>query len=199
VSNTTGSGTGSGSVSVINTGTRLGGTGHINPGANQTFNLGVGTVMSVGDTTSTGPQVLRLTTSGVGGVITVQGELQFDLFNAGNDRLVMQSDANAVWTGDWKLTVANQDIVVNDANFYAGRAWDLIDWSGAMGNIDVMPSGLNLVLPSLTGTTLGQTWDISQFYTTGVIYIAPEPGRAILLLFAAGLVVMRRRRPAGRV
>lgn len=194
VSNSTGSGTGSGSIAVNNVGSRFGGTGHAILGANKTFTLATGTIMSVGDVTSVGPQILRVTTSGVSGVVTIQGELQFDLFSAGNDRIVLQSDANAVWTTDWKLTVTNQDIVVNDTNFFIGRTWDLLDWSAAMGNIDVMPTGGNLVLPSLVGTTQGQIWDTSQFHINGTISIVPEPGRAVLLLLGAGLMVVRRRR-----
>lgn len=192
VSNSTGSGTGTGSVVVSNVGARIGGIGHINPGLNKTFLLGTGTVLSVGDATSVGAQILRITTTGASGVITMQGELQFDLFDGGHDRLILSSDANAVWASDWKLTV-NSSMAVTDANFYAGRTWDLIDWNLSMGNIDFNPA--TLVLPDLSLLTQGQQWDVSQLLTTGVIaVVVPEPGKSMLLVFGAAMLFARRRR-----
>ncbi len=51
---------------------------------------------------------------------------------------------------------------------------------------------LDLNLPSLVGT--GLMWDVSQFATSGIISIVPEPSRMLLVLLAGAAVLMRRRR-----
>jgi autotransporter-associated beta strand protein len=102
-------------------------------------------------------------------------------------------------TGDFSATDQTQ-IEVAWTNGYTGSwnaAFDLINWGGLLdptwGGFEADPEEAlsNFVLPDLQE---GWYWDTNDFLTTGVIRIAPEPGRAMLLLLALGAVVLRRRR-----
>ncbi|WP_265592841.1 autotransporter-associated beta strand repeat-containing protein [Verrucomicrobium sp. BvORR034] len=89
-------------------------------------------------------------------------------------------------------------------DFAVGSVFNLLDWTtiltggnsnGALGN-GTRGAGLlgDMDLPTLGA---GKFWDVSQFYTHGIIFVAgavPEPSRVVLLLIAFGAAVMRRRR-----
>jgi hypothetical protein len=66
-----------------------------------------------------------------------------------------------------------------------GDAFDLVDSSS-------MP--LTGGLFDFTGVPAGWDLDTSQFLTAGIVMIAPEPDRALLLLLGVGGLVCRRRR-----
>lgn len=85
-----------------------------------------------------------------------------------------------------------------------GQVFNLIDWHSSLttdfSGFDVGTnfrdgSGDDLTqfnLPTLTG---GLLWDVSQFTTSGIIIVVPEPSRALLLLLGVvGLWLPRRRR-----
>lgn len=82
-----------------------------------------------------------------------------------------------------------------------GQIFNLLDWQStftASANLGpTLRTGaeddlLDLNLPSLVGT--GYFWDVSQFATTGLVVIVPEPSRALFLLIGLTLVTLRRRR-----
>lgn len=121
--------------------------------------------------------------------------------DGGNDRLVVQGTTSF----DTSAT-----ITVTLGSGYTGGyqdTFDLVDWTGVTlplsyyddgdgtrsgGTAD--NAGYNLDLPDLTPYNSGWFWDVSQFGTTGVIAIVPEPSRAVLgFLGLAGLLLRRRR------
>lgn len=76
-----------------------------------------------------------------------------------------------------------------------GDVFDLMDWNvlntaAAAGDRNWI-AGLDLQLPALNG---GLFYDTSLFASSGIIVVTPEPGRVLLLAFAAALLVARRRR-----
>ncbi len=89
----------------------------------------------------------------------------------------------------------------NNAVF--GQVFNIVDWTGIdNGNTPTIGDvGTNyrtggtgggiLDLPTLSG---GLVWDVSQFTTSGIIVVVPEPSRALLLLLGAACLRMRRRR-----
>lgn len=85
-----------------------------------------------------------------------------------------------------------------------GHAFDILDWTtlAALTNFNYGNTGrtggssedasFDLDLPSLAGT--GWFYNLDHFATSGVIIVVPEPGRACLLLVAAGAALVSRRR-----
>ena len=82
---------------------------------------------------------------------------------------------------------------------------DLIDWAGLTLPTSYYDpdgdgirlggeTGLGLDLPSLTAYNSGWFWDVSQFGSTGVIAIVPEPSKALLLFAGLLALAFRRRR-----
>jgi autotransporter-associated beta strand protein len=84
-----------------------------------------------------------------------------------------------------------------------GQIFNLLDWAGLVtANFTGFDQGTNyrdgsgdtgsaFDLPSLSG---GLVWDVSQFTTSGVVVVVPEPSRAFLIIFGfAGLMLRRRR------
>ncbi len=104
----------------------------------------------------------------------------------------------------YNLTVSGT-LVVRSSGFSAalGQVYNLIDWSGV---VITDFSGFNVGtnyrdgsgddasqfdLPTLSG---GLVWDVSQFTTSGIIVVVPEPGRAVLLMLGFAALVSRRGR-----
>jgi hypothetical protein len=67
-----------------------------------------------------------------------------------------------------------------------GDEFGLFNWGG----------GVNSAFSQINTPALpaGESWDLSDIYTTGTVSIVPEPG-SIGLLLAAGGLLLRRRRP----
>jgi autotransporter-associated beta strand protein len=85
-----------------------------------------------------------------------------------------------------------------------GQIFNLIDWGNLVttnftgfnlgsdyrdGSSD---NGSSFDLPDISNS--GLVWDVSQFTTSGVIVVVPEPGRALFLLIGVAGLLMRRRR-----
>ncbi len=217
VQNTTGSGVGSGAVAVAMGATHgtLGGTGIINT-TSLTVN-GDGTVpnngaLRIGNTDNVGgvASALKgnLTVAGATNA-TLGGMVQFDIFSRTSATNTFGSDNNDLLTlsGSGTVDFGSTAIVkVNDVfagglgsgtggNLLAANdSWKLIDWTSFSGTHGTELATFDL--PSLSG----YTWDTTKFYTLGTISLVsgvPEPSRAILMLFgAAGLLLRRRRKTA---
>ncbi len=74
-----------------------------------------------------------------------------------------------------------------------GDVFNLLDWASInSGTFDpAIATDLDLSNAILTS---GLTWDTSQFLGSGVIFVTPEPGRAVLSLMAVVAMLLRRRR-----
>lgn len=91
-------------------------------------------------------------------------------------------------------------LLINDG--YAARTGDvfnLVDWVGLIqggftvtsGQFAGLTSAGDLDLPDLA---VGYYWDTSAFMSQGVLVVVPEPSRGVMLLLAATLLTLRRRR-----
>ncbi len=166
---------------------RLGGT--LDVAANATLAFNLKTPGNHGLTATFDPVTNRLT--------SVSGTS----LDGGNDRIVI--------AGVFTLDAASTISVTPGTGFTPGYqdTFDLLDWSGAAidlsyyddgdglrtgGSADNAPWSLDL--PDLTVYNTGWLWDVSQFGTTGVIAIVPEPSRGVLALLGVAALVLRRRR-----
>lgn len=173
-SNTSGSATGGGAVTVASTGI-LRGAGTIT-GA---VTLQSGGEIRPGETT-VNTLTLAATTAEAG------GKLIFRLAgNGSNDRLT---------TGLAALTLDTAALieVVYEGSYTGaeGHSFNLLDWGSLTSDGNLADQ---VTLPALTS---GLAWDTSLFTSQGVISISlvPEPTRAGLIAFAAMMLFMRRQR-----
>lgn len=202
VTNTNGSATGAGTVSVAANAV-LGGSGRIAPDADQSIAL-TGAILQIGaelpGQAAASASSLILQTSGSGTLSLASGStLAFDLFTGAgsgdNTGIGTAADlaiilGTASLSADTVLRVSNPNAMTAWAD---GDQWKLFDWSGLTAPVSV--TSIQYDLPMLTS---GLLWDTSALFTTGVLAIAvPEPSRVAMLL--AGLLVAgwRRRRSPG--
>ncbi|QIF00280.1 autotransporter-associated beta strand repeat-containing protein [Roseimicrobium sp. ORNL1] len=204
--NTTGSATGTGEV-VVQSGAKLGGTGTVTASTGtRNITVGSGATLMVGNThtVSTGSggvaSALSLQTS-AGGVITLGGTVQLDLFGntnngsgtnpaSDNDVLRLTSETSVVVDG----ILAIVDTTNTSLTWGLGATWQLIDWSMVTAAVHNSGTFDDILLPTLN---TGLTWDTSKLYIDGTISVAgvvPEPSRALLLLAGGMALIMRRRR-----
>lgn len=78
-----------------------------------------------------------------------------------------------------------------------GDVFNLLDWATVQGSL--VPGTFNPATDldlqvTTTMTANGWHWETGQFLSHGVIYVAPEPQRMLLLLAGFTLAVLRRRR-----
>jgi autotransporter-associated beta strand protein len=169
---------------------------------NLTTTAGAATIngaLYVGNTTLATPEASQLTLTTQGGAIVFgdTSSIHFDLtegFGSGElneggaDLLRLEGTLNIASGSTLELSV-NQIV-----EYAIGDAWQLFDWTGltppAEDSFTIGSSFDDL----LAGTEF--TWDLSDLYVGGTIYIAPEPGRAVLLLVGLAGLLFRRRRGA---
>lgn len=196
--NALGSATGTGNVTVLS-GARLGGNGTVGASTSPAnITVKSGGTLSVGQLGNTSGQQLKLAT-GVGGVITLSGTVEFDIFgnNGGvnpignNDSLGLTSSSPIALGGTLKI-VDSTDVATE---LTLGSSWQLIDWTNVIVSNGLKYTGgfTTFDVPVLAE---GLAWDYSQLYTTGIVSISvvPEPGRVMLLGAGLAALLMRRRR-----
>lgn len=81
-----------------------------------------------------------------------------------------------------------------------GDVFNLIDWGTVNGGSGAIVAGgfneatdLDLEVSSVMLAN-GWFWETNQFLTDGIIYVVPEPGRAMLAMIGLALIMGRRRR-----
>lgn len=192
ITNTSGSATGSGPVTVAAS-AALTGTGSIITGA--------GMAMQVAGTLSIGIQdvtaaVMQITT-GAGLTIDASGKLVFDLISGAGegDNSSFTTTADLLRVAGTLTLTPGSTLVVNNAtdmmDWAEGDSWRIFDWT-TLGGSEVVGSFTQYDLPSLPD---GLGWDIGTLYTLGTLtVVVPEPGRMALLGLCFALSLLRRRR-----
>ncbi len=173
VNNSTGSGTGTGAVSV-QTGTTLGGNGIIQGPTTLT-----GAFLSPGDPT---------VNAGIGRLTFNQS-----LTLSGSSEVVFSLSGNglndSISAGSLFVDSSTVFRVLLEGGYTPSPAhsFNLLDWTTLIGGGDTNWVD-NLVLP------VGYAWDTTLFNSTGVISIVPEPSKLMLLAVGLGMIALRRRR-----
>lgn len=198
VSNLTGSGTGTGAVTLL-PGTTFGGSGRIEPAADRSIT--VGGHLQIGlDYPGLTPTASSLTivTSGSGMLsFTADSVLLFDLISgagAGDNTASLAAADRAVFQGAVEFGT-NVTLKVSNPNgmttWAVNDQWQLFDWAGLSGPFTGSISSYDL--PSLPADMM---WDTSSLFTSGVLSISlvPEPSRGILVLAGTLALLGRRRR-----
>lgn len=148
-----------------------------------------------------GAHGLNATFNATTGMLTSVSGTSLD---GGNDRIIV--NGNIVLNASSKITVT----LAPGYTPSKGSVFDLLDWVTINGGSTILDAYFNfagngrrtgadnlaygLILPDLTIYGSDYFWDVSQFGSTGVIAVVPEPGRAMLLLVGAMGMVLRRRR-----
>jgi autotransporter-associated beta strand protein len=163
-----------------------------------TLKFGQGSILTVGTLGAAAPETLEIAfdnSSMLSGALLMDGtRIEMDIFSGGqSDVLKFAGSLNTVEMKNITLAVSGPE----DLTVKAGDRWTLFDWTelGALhmdfGTMSYDQFALNL--PTLG---MGLKWDIDRLLSTGQLFAgeAPEPGRAILLLFGLMVFLMRRRR-----
>jgi autotransporter-associated beta strand protein len=199
VSNTTGSGTGSGRVNV-DVGAMLAGSGSIAPTAGN--NVVINGTLAPGAVGATSGTDLAINITG-SGTLTLNGAVNFTLFgnnNTGTLNPLTQNSHLIVGAADWNNIILGAGAVLNvglntgvtTTGWTTGDAFKLFDWTSILAGTSPAASAFSAInLPTLDS---GRAWDTSGLFTTGTIVVVPEPGRAILLLIGLLGFCLRRRR-----
>ena len=200
VNNLTGSGTGSGNV-LVQPGAVLAGSGAI-ASTHGLASVRVQGMLDVGNVTDTEGQDFVVHLTGGASTINLDGTVRLDLWSGFSSGSLNPSpaadmlDATAL-----SISIGSGSILtVEGANNVPGlwaynSAWKLFNWG-------VVPSGEfgAINLPDLSGWDPMAAWDTSNLYTAGanggtiMIVLAPEPGRALLMLLGLLGLGLRRRR-----
>jgi len=200
VTNTSGSGTGSGNV-VVGAFATLAGSGTIAPGASK--NVTVADLATIAPGTVGAGSGQSLTINLNGGTFDLQGILEANIFaNAAGttaaeaDRLVLAGTGTATLGTFATLKVTSTP---DPSTFVVGDTWQLIDWAGITpgGKFTGLDETSNRYVNDLNLPTLGSGlfWDINNLYTTGTLVVAvPEPGRLMLIILGFFALGWRRRR-----
>ncbi|MBL9185737.1 MAG: autotransporter-associated beta strand repeat-containing protein [Verrucomicrobiaceae bacterium] len=193
INNTSGSGTGSGTVTV-NTGATLAGDGSITTAANNF--VYVNGTFQVGQTGATSGQDFSLTTSGSGStVFGAVSSLDFDLWSTSGTDMSSNLAAADMLRLFGTLDITSGAILKlgnpNSLSFQNGDTFRLFDWTGIgtrTGTFAIDSTAL-----ALSGSL---SLDTTNLYTLGTISIlgVPEPSRALLLMVGLAVTVSRRRR-----
>ena len=202
VNNTSGSGTGSGDLSVAIGGT-LGGSGIV-ASSNTSAAVTIQGLLDVGNPGDTGGADLAFNLTGGSSSISLGGIVQLDLWSglglgggvgtAFSDQLWLSANSIDLTGSTLKLTNSSG---MSNSTFAVGDTWKLFDWNsvaftGSFSNI-TSGSGNFLDLPDLD--PYGLAWDTSALYTTGHIAVGvPEPSRTLLLMVGLLCFGLRRRR-----
>lgn len=202
VNNTSGSGTGSGDLSVAIGGT-LGGSGIV-ASSNTSAAVTIQGLLDVGNPGDTGGADLAFNLTGGSSSISLGGVVQLDLWSglglgggvgtAFSDQLWLSANSIDLTGSTLKLTNSSG---MSNSTFAVGDTWKLFDWNavaftGSFSNI-TSGSGNFLDLPDLD--PYGLAWDTSALYTTGHIAVGvPEPSRTLLLMVGLLIFGLRRRR-----
>lgn len=193
VNNTTGSGTGSGTVTV-DTGAKLSGDGSITAGTNNYVYLN-GT-LQVGAIGASAGSDFSVTTSGSAStVFGASSLLAMDLWSTtGTDMTSTQAAADMLRLFGTLDITAGATLLLNNPNaltFTAGDVFKVIDWTGLTTRTGTWTLDTSaIIVPS------GAHVDTSNLYTQGTISIlgVPEPSRAMLAMLGVVGLLMRRRR-----
>ncbi|TLD68726.1 hypothetical protein FEM03_21330 [Phragmitibacter flavus] len=202
--NTTGSATGSGSLtSLTGSNATLGGNGTLLGGAGKNITINQGTNLMVGSThglNAGGPQILTIGDALAPTALDVSlfGTLQFDLFGndgsstslAENDRLRVYSNTGVDLTNSILQVSATG---LTTTTWAINDTWKLIDWTGAptsTGTPTINPA----LLPTLAPNLVWNSYTTSDGLYLTIADAIPEPSRMLLLIGALGALLIQRRR-----
>jgi len=202
IDNTSGSATGTGSVTT-NSGTFLAGSGRIAPGSGNAINMN-GTLIVGQD--GIGPaRDFDIALSNAATTLTSTSVIKMDLFNGYNSSTLNGSSSADLLNFSGLLGTTSVAIngaltfdfvggipTITAANWTSGSSWQLFAWSG-LSSVTGSFTSVN-GLPDLTPLALD--WDDTALYTTGVLSIIaiPEPRMTSLIWLGLLATQMRRRR-----